>query len=169
MHDPTGDGWLQHLVHGTAQALIAGGPSTCISGSCRRFFTESKVFEVCRAIVFNRPTFLAEERWMALSASLRASSTWSRSQQALDALLDIVVMCSSLRVQYVAVSIFFKANLKLRLQVPERQTSSTRCNPHPQHRTSSSTPKPFPPKASHYALNSTIGHQPTTPPPSSKP
>ncbi|KAK4033414.1 hypothetical protein C8A01DRAFT_19640 [Parachaetomium inaequale] len=99
MHDSTGDGWLQHLVHGTAQALIAGGPSTCISGSCRRFFTESKVFEVCREIVFNRPTFLAEERWMALSASLRASSAWSRSLQALDALLDIVVMCSSLRVQ----------------------------------------------------------------------
>ncbi|KAL2131235.1 hypothetical protein VTI74DRAFT_5386 [Chaetomium olivicolor] len=99
MNDPSGDGWLQHLVHGTSQALIAGGPSACTSGSCRRFFTESKVFEVCRAIVFNRTTFLAEERWIALSASLRASSNWSKSQQGLDALLDIVVMCSSLRVQ----------------------------------------------------------------------
>jgi hypothetical protein len=38
---------------------------------------------------------------MSLSASLRASSNWSRSQQGLDALLDIVIMCSSLRVQYV--------------------------------------------------------------------
>lgn len=37
---------------------------------------------------------------MALSASLRASST-SSSQKALDALLDIVVMCVSLRVKYV--------------------------------------------------------------------
>ena len=36
---------------------------------------------------------------MALSALLRASS--SRSQQTLDELLDVVVMCSSLRVQYV--------------------------------------------------------------------
>jgi hypothetical protein len=101
MTDSSGDGWLQHLVHGTSQALVAGGPSTCLSGPCRRFFTESKIFEVCRAIVFNRPTFLAEERWISLSASLRVSSNWGKSQQGLDALLDIVVMCSSLRVQYV--------------------------------------------------------------------
>jgi len=98
MNDSTGEGWLQHHIHGTSQALIASGPSTCISGPCRRFFTESKIFEVCRAIVFNQPTFLAEEKWMALSASLRASST-SSSQKALDALLDIVVMCASLRVK----------------------------------------------------------------------
>jgi hypothetical protein len=102
MNDSTGEGWLQHLIHGTSQALIASGPSTCISGPCRRFFIESKIFEVCRAIVFNQPSFLAEEKWMSLSASLRASSM-SSSQQALDALLDIVVKCSSLRVQYVAV------------------------------------------------------------------
>jgi hypothetical protein len=103
--DSSGDGWLQHLIHGTSQALIAGGPSTCLSGPCSSFFTESKVFEVCRAIVFNRPTFLAEERWMALSASLRASSNWSTSQQGLDALLDLVVLCSSLRVRYVHMNI----------------------------------------------------------------
>ncbi|KAK3307664.1 uncharacterized protein B0T15DRAFT_554596 [Chaetomium strumarium] len=99
--DPSGDSWLQHLVHGTSQALMAGGPSACISGPCSRFFAESKVFEVCRAIVFNRPTFLADEEWLSLSASLRASSNWSTAQQRLDALLDMVVMCSSLRVRYV--------------------------------------------------------------------
>jgi hypothetical protein len=98
MNDSTGEGWLQHLIHGTSQALIASGPSTCVSGPCRRFFTESKIFEVCRAIVFNQPTFLAEEKWMALSASLRASSMNS-PQKALDSLLDIVVMCASLRVK----------------------------------------------------------------------
>ena len=100
MNDSTGEGWLQHLIHGTSQALIASGPSTCISGPCRRFFTESKIFEVCRAVVFNQPTFLAEEKWIALSASLREPSI-SSSQKALNALLDIVVMCASLRVKYV--------------------------------------------------------------------
>ncbi len=100
MNDSTGEGWLQHLIHGTSQALIASGPSSCISGPCRRFFTESKIFEVCRAIVFNQPTFLAEDKWMALSASLREASIGS-AQEALDALLDIVAMCASLRVKYV--------------------------------------------------------------------
>ncbi|KAH6631947.1 hypothetical protein F5144DRAFT_592808 [Chaetomium tenue] len=100
MNDATGDGWLQHLVHGTSQALIAGSPSACTSGSCSRFFTESKIFEVCRAIMFNQPSFLAEDGWLALSASLRSSSTtWDESQKALDVLLDIVVLCSSLRVR----------------------------------------------------------------------
>ncbi len=105
MNDPTGAGWLQHIVHGTSQALIASGPSTCISGPCRRFFTESRIFEVCRAIIFNQPTFLAEEKWMALSACLRASSM-SSSQKALDGLLDIVVLCASLRVQYVMTFVY---------------------------------------------------------------
>ncbi len=100
MNDSTGERWLQHLIHGTSQALVASGPQTCIFGPCRRFFTESKIFEVCRAIVFNQPTFLAEEKWMTLSASLREASI-SSSQKALDALLDIVVMCASLRVRYV--------------------------------------------------------------------
>jgi hypothetical protein len=109
MHDSTGNGWLQHLVHGTSQALIAGGPATCISGSCSRFFLEAKVFEVCRSIIYNQPTFLSGEGWMALSSSLRASST-SMSQQALDGLLDVVVMCSSLRVQY---AIEFSPELEL--------------------------------------------------------
>jgi hypothetical protein len=100
MNDSTGKGWLQHLVHGTSKALTASGPSTCISGPCMRFFTESKIFEVCRAIVFNQRTFLAETKWMALSASLRVSSM-SSSQGALDVLLDIVVRCASLRARYV--------------------------------------------------------------------
>jgi hypothetical protein len=108
MNDATGDGWLQHLVHGTAQALIAGSPAACTSGSCSRFFTESKIFEVCRAILFNQPSFLAEDGWLALSASLRSSSTtWNESQKALDVLLDIVVLCSSLRVRYVRPPRFF--------------------------------------------------------------
>ncbi|KAK3897059.1 hypothetical protein C8A05DRAFT_20098 [Staphylotrichum tortipilum] len=98
MNDSTGDGWLQHLIHGTSQALIASGPSTCISGPCMRFFTESKIFEACRAVVFNQPTFLVKEKWMALSASLRVSSLVG-SQKALDALLDIVALCASLRVK----------------------------------------------------------------------
>ncbi len=100
MNDSSGEGWLQHLIRGTSQALIASGPSTFTSGPCMRFFMESKIFEVCRAIVFNQPSFLAEKKWMSLSASLRESSM-SSSQRALDTLLDIVVMCASLRVKYV--------------------------------------------------------------------
>jgi hypothetical protein len=100
MNDSFGSGWLQHLVHGTAQALIAGGPSMCLSGACSRFFTQCKVFEVCRAIIFNQPSFLAGPEWLALSASLRAT-VMSKSQQAFDELLDMVVMCASLRVRYV--------------------------------------------------------------------
>jgi hypothetical protein len=112
MNDSTGNGWLQHLVHGTSQALIAGGPSTCISGSCGRFFAEAKVFEACRSIIYNQPSFLSGEGWMTLSASLRTSST-SRSQQTLDELLDVVVMCSSLRVQYATICIILRADTLL--------------------------------------------------------
>ncbi|CAM1509580.1 Fc.00g033190.m01.CDS01 [Cosmosporella sp. VM-42] len=97
MSDSTGDGWVQHIVHGTSSALVASGPMTCQSGIGRRFFMEVKIFEVCRAIVFNEPTFLATPEWAALSSDLRSKS--GISWNSLDALLDVIVMCSTLRVQ----------------------------------------------------------------------
>lgn len=59
---------------------------------------EAKIFEVCRAIIFNEPTFLADLQWMALSEALRAKEG-SQARYALDVLLDIIVKCSSLRVR----------------------------------------------------------------------
>ncbi|KAI6269341.1 hypothetical protein MCOR28_007782 [Pyricularia oryzae] len=125
MNDSTGNGWLQHLIHGTSKALRASGPSTCISGPCMRFFTESKIFEVCRAVVFNQPTFLADEKWMALSASLRAYSLCS-SQKVLDALLDIVVMCASLRVKAAHLIEFFQRSGPVDIIIEQAQAISQR-------------------------------------------
>ncbi|KAF7552502.1 hypothetical protein G7046_g7390 [Stylonectria norvegica] len=92
MNDSTGRGWLQHIVHGTSTALVASGPAACQSGLGRRFFMEVKVFEVCRAIVFNQPSFLARPEWTALSTSPEGVP-W----HPLDAILDIIVMCTTLR------------------------------------------------------------------------
>lgn len=95
MSDSTGQGWIQHLVHGTASALVATGPLTFESGPGRSFFLEIKIFEVCRAIIFNESTFLAVKEWRELSVRLQAPG----QPHPLDTLLDIVVMCSSLRVR----------------------------------------------------------------------
>lgn len=98
MSDTTGQGWVQHLVHGTSNALVATGPSAFESGLGKRFFTEIRIFEVCRAIVFNEPTFLAEPEWQNLAAKLQVLE--ADDSHPLDALLDIIVLCSTLRVRY---------------------------------------------------------------------
>lgn len=97
MTDATGEGWIQHLVHGTSKALVAAGPTSCQSGHGRRFFTEIRIFEVCRAIISNEPTFLAEADWRCLTREMRARE--QGNGDALDELLDIIVSCSTLRVR----------------------------------------------------------------------
>ncbi|KAM5350181.1 hypothetical protein ACJ41O_006686 [Fusarium nematophilum] len=97
MSDSTGQGWVQHLVHGTASALVAAGPLAFQSGRGSRFFLEIKIFEVCRAIVFNEETFLADPGWRNLSVSLRGTA--EGRVHPLDALLDVIVSCSTLRVR----------------------------------------------------------------------
>ncbi|RKL39834.1 hypothetical protein BFJ72_g6561 [Fusarium proliferatum] len=97
MTDATGEGWIQHLVHGTSKALVAAGPTSCQSGHGRRFFTEIRIFEVCRAIISNEPTFLAEADWRCLTQEMRARE--QGNGDALDELLDIIVSCSTLRVR----------------------------------------------------------------------
>ncbi len=95
MHDSTGQYWLQHMVHGTSKALGAAGPSVCHpSGPELRFFLEAaRTFEVCRAIIFNQPTFLSDGDWEKL-----LSGATQDKRRSLDTLLDLVVKCSRLRV-----------------------------------------------------------------------
>ncbi|KAH7473061.1 hypothetical protein FOMA001_g12655 [Fusarium oxysporum f. sp. matthiolae] len=97
MTDATGEGWIQHLVHGTSKALVAAGPTSCQSGHGQRFFTEIRIFEVCRAIIFNEPTFLAKADWRCLIREMRAKE--QGNADILDELLDIIVSCSTLRVR----------------------------------------------------------------------
>lgn len=98
MMDPTGQGWLQHIIHGTSHALLASGPQAFESGIGARFFSEMKIFEVSRSIIFNEPTFLVAPDWINLSARLRAKRE-DHVWRALDELLDTIVFCSTLRVR----------------------------------------------------------------------
>ncbi|KAM0331199.1 hypothetical protein ACHAPQ_006106 [Fusarium lateritium] len=98
MNDSTGQGWIQHLVHGTSKALVAAGPVSCYSGLGQRFFTEIRIFEVCRAIIFNQPTFLAQDEWREVVERIKVSKD-NDGVHSLDDLLDIIVLCSTLRVR----------------------------------------------------------------------
>ncbi|CAG7559002.1 unnamed protein product [Fusarium equiseti] len=97
MTDATGQGWVQHLVGGTSKALVAAGPTVCLTGRGKRFFTEIRIFEVCRAIIFNEPTFLANSEWRLLTAGMQPDA--QGDDHGLNALLDIITLCSTLRVR----------------------------------------------------------------------
>lgn len=98
INDKTGDGWQQHMTHGTAKALEASGPVKCRAGPSRKFFVQARIFEVSRTILGNESTFLTQPEWMDLSRRM-----WTREHgdewHPLDSLLDIMVMVSNLRVR----------------------------------------------------------------------
>ncbi|KAL7944915.1 fungal-specific transcription factor domain-containing protein [Trichoderma barbatum] len=98
INDETGDGWQQHMTHGTAKALEASGPSKCRAGPSRKFFVQARIFEVSRIILGNESTFLTKPEWMDLSRRMwigEHGDEW----HPLDSLLDIMVMVSNLRVR----------------------------------------------------------------------
>ncbi|EQB53423.1 hypothetical protein CGLO_06860 [Colletotrichum gloeosporioides Cg-14] len=90
LQDASGQKWLQHMVFGTAQALVASGPAACRSGTMRLFFIQARTFEAGRSIIFNQPSFLAHPDWIGLTGDLTTD---------LDEILKLVVLSSSLRVR----------------------------------------------------------------------
>ncbi len=108
MTDPRAAGWRLHMVHGTAKALQAGGAACCRSGRLRTFFLQARVFEVFRAIVFSDATFLMQPEWVQLlegmwvdgrggSSNNGADGVGDSRWHPLDALLDLVMLCTKLR------------------------------------------------------------------------
>ena len=100
MHDPTGQGWVKHMIHGTSRAMEAAGPVLFESGHGRDFYMQARIFEVSRAIIFQESTFLATPAWERLSGSLCGDATLS-PRDPLESLMDIMSMCSELCYQSV--------------------------------------------------------------------
>ncbi|KAK7993794.1 hypothetical protein PG989_007175 [Apiospora arundinis] len=100
MHGETGDGWLMHMVHGTANALQAAGPQACKSGLGRSFFLQARIFEASRALLLGENTFLSDPGWEGLTETDQAADG-SSNRSCLDIMLSIIVQCSRLRAQYV--------------------------------------------------------------------
>ncbi|KAK0376355.1 hypothetical protein CLIM01_06289 [Colletotrichum limetticola] len=96
LQDASGQKWLQHMVFGTSQALIASGPSACTSGTMRKFFIQARTFEVCRSIIFNQSSFLAAPEWMKVTRNLSEEAN-IQSRASVDDILNIIVLCSRLR------------------------------------------------------------------------
>ncbi|KAM3461702.1 hypothetical protein MY5147_007858 [Beauveria neobassiana] len=97
MSDTSGTGWLQHMVHGTSKGLAASGPSICAAPAGARMFQQARMFEVCRTIVFNDRSLLTRPEWTAASQRLWSDDRFSDDWRPLDALVDLMLLCSDLR------------------------------------------------------------------------
>ncbi|KAK8113019.1 hypothetical protein PG984_013545 [Apiospora sp. TS-2023a] len=100
MNGKTGDGWLMHMVHGTANALQAAGPLACQSGLGLSFFLQARIFEASRALLLGEASFLSDPEWDCPISSTQ-SPGGSLENPDLDAILGIIVQCSKLRAEVV--------------------------------------------------------------------
>lgn len=94
MCDVTGDGWLKHILYGTSKLLQFRGPASLLSTSGRSFFLTVRVFEICRALIYNDMTFLDEPEWRELTGQMWELNRddWHPKEE----LFDLMVSCSSL-------------------------------------------------------------------------
>jgi hypothetical protein len=102
MYDVTGEGWVKHILYGTSNIMQLRGPAVHATGPARSFFLTFRVFEVCRALIYNDSTFLDQPSW-----GLLMKDVWS-GQGAVDwhpkeALLDLMISCSTLSMRYVRI------------------------------------------------------------------
>lgn len=66
MYDPTGEGWIRHTMFGTSRILQHLGPEAFRSGLGLSFFTQMRMFEVSRSLLFSESSFLVETPWMEM-------------------------------------------------------------------------------------------------------
>lgn len=95
MYDTTGEGWIKHVLYGTSQLLKLRGPSACLEGSGRSFFLTMRLFEICRALIYNESTFLEEPAWTSMMQQMWPEGS-SEEWHPVESLFDLVISCSSL-------------------------------------------------------------------------
>ena len=66
MYDVSGEGWKKHILYGTSKILKLRGPEAHLTGRGRSFFLTIRVFEICRSIILNETSFLAQGNWQSL-------------------------------------------------------------------------------------------------------
>lgn len=100
MYDVTGEGWVKHILYGTSKIMQLRGPTAHTNGPGRSFFLTFRVFEVCRALIYNDTTFLDQPSWRLLTKDI-----WSGQRgvewHPKEALLDLMIPCSTLSMRYV--------------------------------------------------------------------
>ena len=95
MHDVSGDGWVKHILYGTSKILQIRGPDAHMTGPGRSFFMTIRVFEICRSLIYSKPTFLCEESWLRLVRRIHEedkSIDWHPKEE----LFDWMLACSAL-------------------------------------------------------------------------
>lgn len=78
MRDHTGENWLAHFLNGTGTLLRLQGPDFLghqdkRAEHCQTFFFSARIFEISRALIYTRPTFLAAPEW-----STAIEAYWTR-------------------------------------------------------------------------------------------
>jgi hypothetical protein len=100
MYDVSGERWVKHFLYGTSKILQLRGPETHISGPGRSFFLTVRVFEICRSLIYQEPTFLTQLDWMSLTSRMW-SDDHSKSWHPKEALFDLMIECSALSNRFV--------------------------------------------------------------------
>jgi hypothetical protein len=74
MYDKTGEGWLKHILHGTSKILQLRGPQARLVDPGRGFYLIVRVFEICRSLIYSKPTFLGQPKWKSLIPTLESKT-----------------------------------------------------------------------------------------------
>jgi len=100
MNDASGQNWIQHTLLGISKGLESCGSQVLCSNKLRHFYLDVRVYEIHRALIFSKPTYLARAEWRRLSREMWLGSR-ANEWHPNETLLDLMVLISDLAHRWV--------------------------------------------------------------------
>ncbi|OBT91318.1 hypothetical protein VE01_10659 [Pseudogymnoascus verrucosus] len=90
--DPSGDGWVKHILHGTSMILRLSSPDKNMSSLRRTFYGIFRMLEASRALLYNEATILAEDSWVNFHKQLAPNDgIWDPIEE----ILALMIRCAT--------------------------------------------------------------------------
>ncbi|KFY46873.1 hypothetical protein V494_00283 [Pseudogymnoascus sp. VKM F-4513 (FW-928)] len=96
LSDPSGDGWVKHMLHGTSMILRLSRSDKCMSPLRRTFYGIFRMLEASRALLYGEATILSEESWATFHKELvPVNQIWDPIEE----ILALMIRCSAFNLQ----------------------------------------------------------------------
>ncbi|KFX86878.1 hypothetical protein V490_08756 [Pseudogymnoascus sp. VKM F-3557] len=96
LSDPSGEGWVKHMLHGTSMILRLSSPDKNMSSLRRTFYGIFRMLEASRALLYGEATILAEDSWVNFHKELvSADEIWDPIEE----ILALMIRCSTFNIR----------------------------------------------------------------------
>lgn len=99
LSDPSGEGWVKHMLHGTSMILRLSRQDKNMSSLRRTFYGIFRMLEASRALLYGEATILSEDSWVNFHKELvSGDEIWDPIEE----ILALMIRCSTFNLRCVS-------------------------------------------------------------------